>query len=401
VAKSEADEELERYEQRLVEVDGEFCIPQEVGEARHYIDLGPIFGTVERSPWYLAKKLLYFIPALFLFILAIQLMKEGAAALGPSIEGSFPFANPLSTLGTGWLGAYFVLSGSPVAATAISLYGAEAITKLEALTMLSGSRMGASFIVLVTGFLYTLRHKQQRSEGLSIGIQAMTMTAVQYLPGMLIAFLILQAGWLDGLDWHASDTLESLFGRLWGPIVDLASERLPGWALFLAGLLTILVSFNLLDRVLPQVDSDATASKRRSWLKHPWTMFLLGCVVATLTLSVSVALTVLVPLASKGLVKRDEALPYIMGANITTLADTLVVAMLQPGPEAAQVVLAEAIGVTIVSVFILAFLYRPVKNGVMSLDDYLVSSNLRLAGFVIVLFSLPIVFILSGLVLRT
>ena len=71
--------------------------------------------------------------------------------------------------------------------------------------------------------------------------------------------------------------------------------------------------------------------------------------MATLTLSVSVALTVLVPLAVKGYVKRDEALPYIMGANITTLADTLVVAMLQPTPDAAQVVLAEAIGVTIVS----------------------------------------------------
>jgi Na+/phosphate symporter len=182
--------------------------------------------------------------------------------------------------------------------------------------------------------------------------------------------------------------------------VDLAAERLPGWALFLAGLLTILVSFNLLDRVLPQVDSDSTASKRRTWLKHPWTMFLLGCVVATLTLSVSVALTVLVPLAVKGYVKRDEALPYIMGANITTLADTLVVAMLQPGPAAAQVVLAEAIGVTIVSVFILAFLYRPVKNGVLALDDYLVARNARLAGFVVVLFSLPILFLLSGLIIR-
>ena len=64
---------------------------------------------------------------MFLFILAIQLMKSGATAVGPSIEGQFPFANGFSTLGTGWLGAYFVLSGSPVAATAISLFGAGTI----------------------------------------------------------------------------------------------------------------------------------------------------------------------------------------------------------------------------------------------------------------------------------
>ena len=97
---------------------------------------------VERSPWYVVKKVLLFLPAIFLFILAIQLMKSGAAAVGPSIEGQFPFANGVSTLGTGWLGAYFVLSGSPVAATAISLFGAGTITKLQAFTMLSGLAPG-------------------------------------------------------------------------------------------------------------------------------------------------------------------------------------------------------------------------------------------------------------------
>ena len=160
------------------------------------------------------------------------------------------------------------------------------------------------------------------------------------------------------------------------------------------------MSFNLIDRVLPHVDSDATASKKRSWLKHPWTMFLLGCIVATLTLSVSVALTVLVPLAVKGYVKRDEALPYIMGANITTLADTLVVAMLQKTPVAAQIVLAEAIGVTIVSVIILAFFYKPTKRSVLALDDWLIADNRRLAAFVGALFVVPLAAIASGLVWR-
>ena len=159
----------------------------------------------------------------------------------------------------------------------------------------------------------------------------------------------------------------------------------------------ILASFKVLDRVLPRVSGDSTAAKRASWLKRPWTMFALGCIVATLTLSVSVALTVLIPLAVKGYVRRDEALPYIMGANITTLADTLVVAMLQNDPVAAQIVLAEAIGVTIVSLAILAFWYQPVKRSVIRLDDYLVASNRRLLAFVGILFVLPVSFLLSGL----
>jgi len=264
--------------------------------------------------------------------------------------------------------------------------------------MLSGSRLGASFIVLVTGFLYAMKHKDRpRGDSIGIGIQAITMTAITYIPGMLIGYSIIRAGMLDGLNLHASGKLDAILGKLWGPFVDLAETHLPGWALFLTGIGVILVSFNLIDRVLPQVSSDATASKRSAWLKRPWTMFALGCLVATLTLSVSVALTVLVPLAAKGYVKRDEALPYIMGANITTLADTLVVAMLQNTPVAAQIVLAEAIGVTIVSLVILGFFYQPVKNAVMGLDDYLVASNRRLVIFVGCLFVVPIVLMATGL----
>ncbi|MGB7807110.1 MAG: hypothetical protein WBM72_16070 [Actinomycetota bacterium] len=391
---AEAKRDLER-EANLVEVDGEFCVPFEEQQTRHYIDLGPF--EVERNPWYIVKKVLLFLPAIFLFILAIQLMKSGAQAVGPSIEGQFPFANGLSTLGTGWLGAYFVLSGSPVAATAISLFGAGTISKFQAFTMLSGSRLGASFIVLLTGFLYATKHKDRpRGDSIGIGIQAMTMTAITYIPGMLIGYGIIRAGWLDGFNLHASGKLDAILSKLWGPFVDLAEAHLPGWALFLTGLGVILVAFNLIDRVLPQVSSDATASKRAAWLKNPWTMFALGCLVATLTLSVSVALTVLVPLAAKGYVKRDEALPYIMGANITTLADTLVVAMLQPTPVAAQIVLAEAIGVTIVSLIILAFFFQPVKRTVIGLDDWLVATNLRLGIFVGGLFLLPVAFLASG-----
>jgi Na+/phosphate symporter len=393
LTKSQDELELEK----LVEIDGEFCVPTQVGEVRHLIDWGPF--EAPRSPWYVVRKLLLFLPAMYLFILAVQIMKSGAAAIGPDIQGQFPFANGISTLGFGWLGAYFVLSGSPVAATAISLFGAGTLTKLQTFTMLSGSRLGASFIVLLTGFIYAARHRddRNRTEPIGMGIQALTMTALVYLPGMIIGYAIIRGGLLDGLNLHSSAELEAALSVVWGPVVEAVDAVVPNALLFLVGLLVILASFKLLDLVLPGVSSDSTAAKRASWLKRPWTMFALGCLVATLTLSVSVALTVLIPLAVKGYVRRDEALPYIMGANITTLADTLVVAMLQKNPAAAQIVLAEAIGVTIVSLAILAFWYQPVKRSVIRLDDYLVASNRRIAVFVGVLFLVPISFLLSGI----
>ncbi len=392
MGKSKDELELEK----LVEIDGEYCVPHELNEARHVVDWGPF--EPPRSTWYIVHKFLLFLPAMYLFILAVQIMKIGAAAIGPDIQGQFPFANGISTLGFGWLGAYFVLSGSPVAATAISLFGAGTLTKLQTFTMLSGSRLGASFIVLLTGFLYAARnrHDPNRGEPIGMGIQAMTMTALVYLPGMMIGYAIIRSGLLDGVNLHASGELDAALSVIWGPVLDLIVDVVPSAFLFIVGLLVILASFKVLDLVLPKVTSGSTA-KRAAWMRRPWTMFALGCIVATLTLSVSVALTVLIPLAVKGYVRRDDALPYIMGANITTLADTLVVAMLQSDPVAAQIVLAEAIGVTIVSLAILAFWYQPVKRGVIMLDDYFVGSTRRLAVFVGILFLLPVSFLLSGL----
>ena len=342
-------------------------------------------------------KLASFAVALFLFVLAIQLMKEGAKALAPSLSDSPLFSNAFSTLGAGWLGAYIVLSGSPIAAVALSLYVGGAMNELQTFTMLSGSRLGASFVVLLVGFLYAMRNRgHNRSEAIGMGVLALSLTAVVYIPGMIIGYWILKAGFLDGIRLHASDDVLSLVDYVWGPALDLLT-RLPGWTLLPVGLAIVLISFKLLDRVLPQLDGEHHGGKRADWLRRPWPMFALGCIVATLTLSVSVALTLLVPLASRGYVKRREAIPYIMGANITTLADTLVAAMVLGNAVAVQIVLAQAIAVAFISLLLLAFVYRPLVEGVMRLDEWVVASNRRLWLFVAVLFVLPAILLTSGI----
>ena len=344
------------------------------------------------------KRTLNFAAAMFLFILAIQLMKKGAGALAPLLKDSGFFDNGVSTLGLGWVGAYVVLSGSPIAATALTFHAANGITPLQTFTMLSGSRLGASFIVLLVGFLYYVRSKE-RKESLGMGVLALSMTAVQYLPGMLLGYGLLRSGLLDGVNWTASSELQSFIDGGWSWAVDLVSNNLPLGVLFPVGLGVILVSFKLLDRVLPELDGERHGAEREHWLKKPWPMFFLGCMAALLTLSVAVALTVLVPLASKGYINRREALPYIAGANITTLADTLVAAMLLGKASGVQVVLAEAIGVALVTLFLLAFLYGPLRRGVIALDDWVIKSNRRLYLFVGLLFLVPVLLMIAGRVI--
>jgi solute carrier family 34 (sodium-dependent phosphate cotransporter) len=382
----------ERTEARLPTAGGDGSRPGQAPGGT--IPAGPAV-TAPREPWPRVAKVLSFVVALFLFVLAIQLMKKGAGAIGPRLAASGVFDNAIQTLGLGWIGAYLVLSGSPIAATALAFHSQGAITELQTFTMLSGSRLGASFIVLLVGFIYAVRSSNRR-ESLGMGVLALSMTAVVYVPGMLLGYGILKSGLIDGVQWTASSEVQGAIDVGWGWLVDFISGALPLPLLFPAGLGVLLVSFKLLDRVLPSLDGERHAGSRTAWLVKPWPMFFLGCLAALITLSVSVALTVLVPLASKGLIKRGEAIPYIAGANITTLADTLVAAMLLRTPSGVQVVLAEAIAVALITIVILAFLYRPLQRGVLALDDWVVGSSVRLWLFVGVLFLVPVGLLLVG-----
>lgn len=344
----------------------------------------------------LLVKVLHFVVALFLFVLAIQLMKKGANALAPRLGASGLFDNGIQSLGMGWLGAYVVLSGSPIAVMALSLRSEHALTELQTFTMISGSRLGASFIVLLVGFVYAIRSRH-RDESLGMGVLALSISTLLYVPAMFLGYGILKSGVLGGVNWTASAEVQSLIDTGWGWAVDLSSSVLATPLLFPLGLGVILVAFKLLDNVLPELDSEKHADSKGHWLKRPWPMFLLGCFACLLTLSVSVAITVLVPLAARGYIDRREALPYIMGANITTLADTLVAAMLLPdGTSSVQVVLAIAVAVTIVTLVILAFAYRPLARGIMALDEWVVRGRARLWLFVGVLFVIPIALIAVG-----
>jgi hypothetical protein len=270
------------------------------------------------------------------------------------------------------------------------------LSELEGFTMLTGSRLGAAFVVLVVAVVYALRAGEgHRRAPVSTAVLALTATALVYIPAAGLGAAILAWEPYAGVELRFPAGFVDLIDLVYGPVVDRAGD-IPAAVVFLAGIAVLLLAFKLIDAALPDLD-DASVSRRPVWLRRKWPMFALGSGVALVTMSVSVALTILVPLVGRNVVRREYVVPYIMGANITTLADTLVVAMLQRDPAAAQIVLAEAIGVTLVSLAILAFWYQPVKRSVIRLDDYLVASNRRLIAFVGILFLVPVSFLLSGL----
>ncbi len=342
----------------------------------------------------LPERIAYLVLGIGLFVTALGLMKSGAQSLIPALEGSIFTDNALSTLGLGWLGACIVLSGSPVAASSLTLLDGGAITRDQSFTMLAGSRLGAAFVVLVVGVIYALRRQgSSRKAPISIGILSLLMTMVTYVPGSIAGYVLLKRGALDGFDVGTSPSLTSATDTMFGWAVDLARDVFPGWVLFPIGLAVLLVGFQFIDRVMPSLGSEQLEHRPGAWYTKKWPMFLLGCVVTLLTLSVAVSLTLLVPLVAKGYLRRANTLPYIAGANITTLADTLVAAILLGNQDAVRVVLATTVTVTVWTLVLIGLGYPLLRRVALGSARRVLETRQRLVGFVGIMFLVPITLI--------
>jgi Na+/phosphate symporter len=127
---------------------------------------------------------------------------------------------------------------------------------------------------------------------------------------------------------------------------------------------------------------------------QPWVMFLLGAFLTMISMSVSVSLSILVPLSQRGFVRRENVIPYIMGANITTFVDTLLAAVLLDNPQAFTVVLAEMLSITIVSIIILLLFYRLYQGAMLDLVEKITANNRNLATFMIVILVIPAILLI-------
>jgi sodium-dependent phosphate cotransporter len=336
-----------------------------------------------------------FVASLFLFILAITLMKEGARGLAPLVRGQFAITNAANSLGFGWLFAYIIMSGSPVAAAALTFFDAGVVDKLGTFAMITGSRLGASFIVLFIGFIYVLRGRD-RATSLSMGLLPLTVTGTTYLMALVVGTGMLKTGVLDAVQLHSGVLLNSIMDMIFAPIIDLLAGFLPGWSLFVVGLGIIMLSFNLFDRCLPQMTVKESQVGRVSRLVYRrWVMFVLGATITLISMSVSVSLSILVPLSNRGFIRRENVVPYIMGANITTFIDTLLASVLLNNPPAFTVVLVQMVSITLVSAVILVTVYRRYERAMLDFVAWVTARNRNLALFMVTIFVVPIILILA------
>lgn len=342
----------------------------------------------QRVAW---DKLALFVLTVVIFLLAINLMKEGARDLAPLVRDRFAVDNPANSLGFGWLFSYVIMSGSPVAAAALTFFDAGIVDKLGAFTMITGSRLGASFIVLFIGFIYVLRGRS-RVNSLSMGLLSLVVTGTVHVAALGPGLALLASGLVDPFQLQGGLVLTSVTEVILQPLAAFLLEFLPRWSLFIVGLGLIIVSFQLFDRCIPQMSlRESQFGQLAGIVYRPPVMFVLGALVTLISMSVSVSLSLLVPLGDRGFVRRENVIPYIMSAGVTTFVDTLLAAVLLDNPPAFTIVLVEMISIALISLLILLFIYRYYQQVMLALVEWITADNRHLAFFMIAIFVTPLI----------
>jgi Na+/phosphate symporter len=344
--------------------------------------------TVPQVALSVVLRSLYVIVALAVFVFALQTLKAGAGGLKPVLQ-EIDAHGTANIVGFGWLGSYLVLSGSPVAAIALSLFSKGVLSDTETFAMINGSRMGASFIVLFVGFLYWVRGKRE-PDGLYVGAVALLTAFTLWAPVVPLGQLVLREGWFDGVRFGSPGAVNSLVNLIYDPMISRLADHLPRLAMFAVGAGVLLASFSIFDRALPNLEQPGPSFERLSErLQRRYSMFAFGLLVTGMTMSVSLSVTILVPLTLKGYVRRENIIPYVMGANIATWIDTLFAALLLDAPRAFTIVFVEMVTGAGVSLAVLVFFFEPYQRLILRGAHLATRSRRGFAVFLGALFAVP------------
>ncbi|XGI83492.1 sodium:phosphate symporter [Halorutilales archaeon Cl-col2-1] len=330
-----------------------------------------------------------------LFVFSVQLLGGATQSLAPVIESILEevVTGDGSALGLGWIASYLIANGSVVAAVAVSFVSVDLLTPSQTYLMVAGSRLGGAGIVMVIGGVdYLLDRQHPFGESVSLGSLSFVLTYSVYLPATVLGYLgkdslypVFETGVSSGYAYLGGGLSVSPFRYL----IRLSLEFFGGFASAVLAVFLLFGSLRILDSLSETIDINLFRKNYLDHLRNRWLWLLFGLIVTAVTASVAFSIGITVPFYNRGYVKRKEMVPYILGANISTLFDTFVASLALTSPKGTTVIVYLFAVSTVVTVGILVF-YDSYYAGVEYVHDRLVEDTRFLAGFLVVILGLPL-----------
>jgi len=334
---------------------------------------------------------------LVLFLFAVQLLGTATRAAAPTLREVVPalVVGDAGALGVSWLSAYGLGNGSVVAALSLSLFTADLLTPSQLFLMVAGSRAGAAAIVVFIGALdFVQKRRFSLRESVSMGVLTFLVTHSIYLPATVLGYAVLPV--LDPTGLSGIIGLSASPLQLFEPATAAITAAVGPAVAFVLAVTLLFGSLQLFDSVLEHVDTGTLRDRFFSHLRRTHISFLIGLLVTTATTSVAFSLGVIVPLYNRGYVERDELVPYVLGANLGTVFDTLVVAIVLESGAGVAVVLTLLGSATLVTLLALV-LHDRYTRGIATVDELLLADRRLFVAFLASLLVVPLALVIGPL----
>lgn len=342
------------------------------------------------------KRAFYAVSSIFIFVFGLQLLGESTQAVASSIEGLVKtlVTGDVSALGAGWFLAYMVLNGATSAAIGIAFLESGLITVSNTFMMVGGSRLGASFIVVFIGLLEYMQGKNpDLRDSCSVGILQFLTTYAAYIPAIILGFFLVKNFDTSILAVQAPSSLQYGLDMIFGPFTQILSSQFSPPILFILSIFILVGSLRLFDRGFKGISEEKFRSKYlRFKFTNEWVAFAMGAGITLLTTSVALSVGIIVPLYNRGYFRRKEIIPYLMGANITTMISSMMAAAVMNSTQGMMASLVLTGTVLLTTIGILAF-YDRFYKGLKYTFDAIMIQDRYLMAFTAILFLIPLVLV--------
>ena len=338
---------------------------------------------------------------ILLFLFAVQLLGTATDAAAPVLERVFfrVVVGDASALGLSWLGAYTLGNGSVIAALALSLFTVDIVSPAQLFLMVAGSRLGAAAIVVFIGaFDYFQKKRYSLQKSVSMGLLTFSLTLSIYLPVTVLGYISLPF-LSDPLQRISRGvTLDFPALAVFDPVTVAITERIGPIFTFILAIILLFGSLKVFDRLLAEVDTATLRNRFFSHLQRTWVSFAIGLLVTGVTTSVAFSLGVIVPLYNRGYVERDELIPYVLGGNLGTLLDTLIVAVALNSPVGTAIVL-ELLAIAALVTLVALVFHETYCHFIASVDERLLTDRSVFLVFALLLLLVPLSLLIVPVVL--
>ncbi|HZY80524.1 MAG TPA: Na/Pi symporter [Cyclobacteriaceae bacterium] len=284
----------------------------------------------------------YILAALFIFLLALDLMISSLQHLGASAAETIIMAtsNPFTGLFIGLLVTAIIQSSSATTSMVVALVASGSITLEGAIPIIMGANVGTTITSTIVSLGFITRKKEFR-RAVSAGtyhdffniLTVMILFPLEYYYGFLsgVSEQIANAFFNQPL---GTTTRISFLGGGLGTLINSIVQLIDnGFILVILSFVLLFGSILFFRRVLSKIlglETQAQSGEggvQRFFFRSSFKSFGWGLVLTAAIRSSTITTSLVVPLVAKKVIRLNQAVPFILGANIGTTITAFIAAM--------------------------------------------------------------------------